>query len=117
MTTTMLIDKYFPKQKPESDYGNKEYKRKIMMSNKFEKRVTQLLYRIYEGNGKAIYIIGLEDNGVPFGVSELEIKESIKLLSIMSGKINATIKSIRYYKGSNVSGVIATVKIIKQFSE
>ncbi len=26
MTTTMSIDKYFPKQKPESDYGNKEYK-------------------------------------------------------------------------------------------
>ena len=115
--TTTKIDKYFPKQKPELDHGNKEYKRKIIMSKKFDKRVTQLLYRIYEGKGKAIYIIGLEDNGVPFGVSELEIKESIKLLSIMSEKINASIKSIRYYKGTNVSGVIATVKIIKQFSE
>lgn len=49
-------------------YGNIEYKALIHFSNnnKIERFITQLLFRIREGNGKAIYIIGITDSGYLF---------------------------------------------------
>lgn len=47
---------------PEQFYGNIEYK--LYISSKKNDRIfSQFLFRMREGNGKAIYIIGITDNG------------------------------------------------------
>ena len=66
-----MID-YFPRQPPEKDTGNREYKRLLYLKNRknFPQKATQMLYRIYEGNGDALYLLGIEDNGEIGNVSK-----------------------------------------------
>ena len=52
--------KYFDK---ESDEGNIEYKLFIGKTKCKHRLLSQCFYRIREGNGKAIYIIGITDAG------------------------------------------------------
>jgi len=115
-------DKYIPKQVPEKYYGNKEYKLNILFKNRkkirktknnllqtLEKRSTQMLFRILEGNGKALYLIGVDDNGKNIGISEEDLLESIDNLKKMCKIIDSKIKSIRIYNGLN--GLIGSVRI------
>ena len=50
---------FFP---PEQFYGNLEYKLYIGLK-KNDRILSQFLFRLREGNGKAIYIIGITDEG------------------------------------------------------
>lgn len=55
---------------PEMEYGNIEYKWKLHFSNTkdFEKRKTQMAFRIEEGDGIAFYFLGVMDDGLPVGL-------------------------------------------------
>lgn len=50
---------------PEPEFGNVEYKLKLITPSKlrFDHLVTQLKWRLNEGNGEAIYEIGVTDSG------------------------------------------------------
>ena len=71
------------RQQPrESFYGNREYKRHLLLDkdpkHQFQKRCTQLLFRIHEGQGRATYLIGVEDNGsTATGLSTSELSSSM----------------------------------------
>jgi len=117
-------NKIFPSQPPEKDDGNKEYKLHLLFNErnykkknleKFDlflnKRGTQMLYRIYEGDGKAVYIIGIDDNGSNIGIDEKSLTTSLDNIKLISKTINANVKSIRLYYGNK--GTIATVRIYK----
>ena len=121
----LYTNKYIPKQLPEKHFGNKEYKLSLLVENsKFkktkytnskkyimiEKRSTQMLFRILEGNGKALYLIGIDDNGKNIGIEHNTLMESIENLKLMCKNINASIKSIRIYNGLN--GYIGSVRIM-----
>ena len=115
--------KYYPKKIPnqpeEKYYGNREYKRFILFNEKKEnkrkikinKRSTQLLFRLSEGEGKALYIIGLEDDGIVYGIEERILIESINNIIEMCNIIKAEIKNINIYNGIN--GYISSIRIIK----
>lgn len=98
----------------ELDNGNKEYKLKLIgiTSDKLEKRITQMKFRLQEGNGECYYFLGVEDNGNPLGISEEELKESIGVIQIMVNKIKAEILKIEYFKGKQ--GTIAEITIKKE---
>jgi len=80
----------------EPSKGNIEYKRNLenFTRNKFEKYSTQLKYRIIEGRGKAIYIIGINDNGNVYGISNNTIYKTINLVNHISVNINSYIQYI-----------------------
>jgi GTPase len=80
----------------EKDEGNIEYKLKLINldTETLNKRSTQMLYRVNEGNGEAIYYIGVLDNGSVVGINIDEYNESIKNLKIISSNINCTISAI-----------------------
>ena len=80
----------------EKDEGNIEYKLKLINldTETLNKRSTQMLYRVNEGNGEAIYYIGVLDNGSVVGINIDEYNESIKNLKIISSNINCTISTI-----------------------
>jgi GTPase len=72
---------------PEKDDGNIEYKLKLI--DKTKERVdelsTQMRYRVDEGCGEAIYVIGVTDDGEIIGVTDDEFTESFNNLSIAVG--------------------------------
>jgi hypothetical protein len=57
--------------KCESDYGNTEYKLKLdnPTLNRVDHLTTQMIFRLNEGFGHALYRIGVEDYGVVKGIS------------------------------------------------
>ena len=109
-----MID-YFPRQPPEKDTGNREYKRLLYLKNRknFPQKATQMLYRIYEGNGDALYLLGIEDNGEIGNVSKKGILETAECLKEISKIIDANIKSIRIYELKNENRCVASVRIYK----
>tara|TARA_B100001057_G_C22836525_1_gene945408 strand:+ start:727 stop:1101 length:375 start_codon:yes stop_codon:yes gene_type:complete len=114
MTLIEFPLKKIPNQPPEKYYGNKEYKIYLSFSNKksiIEKKATQMLFRIYEGKGKAKYIIGIKDDGEAIGINLEKVLESIRYLTQMTLRINAKLNKIRIYKGNY--GYITTVHVIK----
>lgn len=120
------INKCIPLQKKEDFFGNREYKiyldnetedslkHKIKKNNskdvidnlkniknmsKLNKRASQLRFRLGEGSGKALYMIGVSDSGRTDGIDIEAIYTSIHYLEKMVEIINAEIKNIRIYKG------------------
>jgi elongation factor 1-alpha len=111
------IDKQFPKQPPEEFYGNKEYKWKIIPKDnnmkyiKTNKLASQLMYRIYEGDGKAIYIIGILDNGTPIGLNREETYNTLEMFKDITKIIECNINKIRLYRKDN--NYIITIRVSK----
>lgn len=53
---------------------------------RFEHLATQLKWRLQEGRGEAVYQIGVEDNGLLVGLTEADMKASLKTLKRMAEK-------------------------------
>jgi GTPase len=134
-----FINKTMPKQKKEDYTGNREYKRYLnigieeelhdlkktkdkspenihylkqnKINFKINKRASQLKYRLNEGVGKAIYMIGIEDDGTADGICIDNLLESIDFLYKMADIVKATIKNIRIYKGKCENKFICTSRI------
>lgn len=116
-TTVEIQNKKIPKQPKENDEGNKEYKRHLIYNNNnvtdfYNKRASQMKYRLYEGNGKAIYMLGVEDNGSVIGLSLEDMMTTILNIKEIAKIIGADIRNIRIYDGDN--GFIATVRLYKE---
>lgn len=102
-------------QPQETEIGNKEYKRMISFdknSNKMiEKRRTQMLYRLYEGQGVASYFLGVEDNGEAYGINHHELMTTIHNLKKISDGLNVEWSSIEIYEGWLRNTFTAVVKL------
>jgi GTPase len=114
MKSPLIVDLLLPKQPPENEEDNREYKRHLVPQRKnekffYHKRATQMQYRLHLGNGKALYMIGIEDNGKNQGVTPNELDISLKNIKTIAEIIQADIKNIRIYNG--LIGKIATVRI------
>lgn len=83
----------------EIEEGNIEYKRYLVNLDKdrLNQLVTQMNWRLNEGNNTAIYYLGVDDDGSPYNMSYTEREESInninKMVSINSAEI-ITMESI-----------------------
>lgn len=82
---------------PEIEEGNVEYKLKLVnpSDSRFEHLVTQMKWRLQEGQGEAIYEIGVEDSGLLAGLTPTELKASMETLDRMASKLGATISVLR----------------------
>jgi GTPase len=115
---------YTKKEDNIEEYKNIDCKKyKKILTNKrttelkrLQKRATQMLFRINEGKGKAIYIIGIEDNGKSTGVPLNNIYDAIVYLELMKIEIKANINCYRIYLGEK--GFILTARVfIEPFKE
>jgi|TARA_B110000305_G_C19053247_1_gene453651 GTPase len=130
------INKCMPEQKPEVFLGNREYKiyldnetieqmkikknkskefrdnfKIIKNINKLNKRASQLRFRLEEGKGKALYMIGITDKGNNDGIDIETLFKSINYLYKMVEIINADIKSLKIYKGKCEGKFICSSRI------
>ncbi|XP_055365874.1 GTP-binding protein 2b isoform X2 [Betta splendens] len=82
---------------PEAEEGNIEYKLKLVNPTqyRFEHLATQLKWRLQEGRGEAVYQIGVEDNGLLVGLTEADMRASLKTLKRMAEKVGADITLLR----------------------
>uniref|UniRef100_A0A8C1VDQ7 GTP binding protein 2 n=1 Tax=Cyprinus carpio TaxID=7962 RepID=A0A8C1VDQ7_CYPCA len=82
---------------PEAEEGNIEYKLKLVdpTQYRFEHLATQMKWRLQEGRGEAVYQIGVEDNGLLVGLTEEDMKASLKTLRRMAEKVGADITVLR----------------------
>ena len=80
----------------EIEEGNIEYKRYLcnLEPYKIERLISQMRWRIVEGEGEAIYYLGVNDNGTIFKMSDEQKEETLKNFNIIVEKSNATIVSI-----------------------
>jgi len=110
------MKKEFPNQQAENDEGNREYKWKLLprfysnINLKENKLASQMKYRLYEGNGKALYLIGVTDDGKSIGLPEDEIYSSLKFIRNVAKIIETNIDKIRLYNNKN-SFYIATIRL------
>jgi len=124
-----LINKKFPNQPVENYFGYREYKRHIIdetiypanvniitTHNKFiNKKATQLLFRLNEGGGRALYLIGVEDNGIAYGISKPELTTTLINFINMTNIINGSfIRSLKIYKTSTPDKFICTIRVVME---
>jgi elongation factor 1-alpha len=64
----------------ENDYGSIEYKRKLikLTEQRINQLATQMKHRLIEGNNSATYLIGINDNGTLYQLTDDEMTESIE---------------------------------------
>lgn len=101
----------------ENDEGNIEYKLKLTSPS--EERInhlsTQMKFRIREGNGEAIYMIGVEDNGTPQGLDQQEMYASLKTICIMAQRNKADVVVLKMQLG--LKGKIAQLMVRQNIKE
>lgn len=70
----------------EKDDGNIEYKLSICdkTPRRMEELITQMSYRLNEGHGECMYIIGISDNGNCIGIYEKEYQDTLDNLAHMA---------------------------------
>uniref|UniRef100_A0A6C0DAQ2 Tr-type G domain-containing protein n=1 Tax=viral metagenome TaxID=1070528 RepID=A0A6C0DAQ2_9ZZZZ len=93
MDETINIFNTHDKLDRECDDGNIEYKRELLNldEDKFNKRLTQMKYRLFEGFGECLYFIGVGDDGSLLGLDIKEYTESIKNLEDIAIKLDCSI--------------------------
>ena len=64
----------------ENEEGNIEYKLKVIHtdSKRLQELTTQMAYRLNEGSGECIYILGVNDTGDMIGIDDEDYKLSIE---------------------------------------
>ena len=80
-------------------------------NDKYNRRATQLLYRVSMGGGKALYIIGISDCGNTCGIYLPILLKSLIYLYKVVKIANVDIKAIRIYNGHNEFSFVATVRL------
>lgn len=82
---------------PEVEEGNVEYKLKLLnpSSSRLEHLVTQMKWRLKEGEGEAIYQIGVADCGVLAGLSVQDMESSLCTLKKMADRLGASMTVLR----------------------
>lgn len=105
---------------PENFYGMIEYKRYIIPLSKerYIQYETQLLWRLAEGKGEAIYYIGVDDDGTIHNINDKQYKLSIKNLKSLCRKNKINIIEIKkHILDNNYYYTIHLQKKIKKIEE
>jgi len=94
---------------PEIEEGNREYKFKLtdLSDDQLTHRITQLNWRLNEGNDEAFYLIGVEDNGNQLGLNDADLQESLRNLQFIADQVGCEMTVRQLYAG--VQGTTAEV--------
>ncbi|CAG9330711.1 unnamed protein product [Blepharisma stoltei] len=101
----------------ENDSGNREYKWRLidLTPERIQELTTQMIFRLGEGKGTAYYMLGINDDGIPIGISPEEMKESLSNIEAISSSANAEMRVLRTERG--IDGEVAEVMVSKSDRE
>ena len=83
-----------------------------MSKPKLDRYSTQLKYRVVEGRGEAIYLIGVSDSGKIVGLTDSQMLYSQRIINEMCKNVNCEIKIIMKCKYLNLKFLIFKVRSI-----
>lgn len=111
---------------PEDNEGNVEYKRHLCSSEilcgddnfsiRFHQLVTQLQYRVNEGNGIAVYYLGVNDDGSKYNLSSEERTKSLDVLKQMVLFLNYKISNC-FFNDDYIKVIIQNKLITANYPE
>uniref|UniRef100_A0A8R1TXV4 Tr-type G domain-containing protein n=1 Tax=Onchocerca volvulus TaxID=6282 RepID=A0A8R1TXV4_ONCVO len=92
-----LFENFEKSLPPEIEEGNIEYKVKLVdpSLSRMQHLITQMKWRLREGQGEAIYEIGVQDDGTIKGLTDKELDSSMRTLKSMAAALNASIVVLR----------------------
>ena len=98
---------------PEPQQGNMEYKLKLIDPSpvRFQHLVTQMKWRLAEGAGEALYVIGVEDDGYLTGLPEEQLDTSLRTLEAMAAAAGAATTLLRTRTSIRGNGKVAEVLV------
>jgi GTPase len=106
---------------PEIEEGNIEYKRYLseLSNERLEQYVSQMIWRVKEGLGEAIYYLGVEDNGTFYNWSSIEKKQTLeRFKNIVKTAKMKIIKVLKvYYKINEKENNYLKIVIREQLDE
>jgi len=87
------------KLEAEAEFGNVEYKLVLKFANEwqFEKRKTQMQFRVEEGDGAAVYCLGVDDDGVCVGIEYAEMMRSEANLIRLADSLDLVVSFSRHF--------------------
>lgn len=93
----------FPLWIPEIEEGNIEYKKFLLnpSKQKIDRLTSQMKWRLNEGLGEAIYVIGIEDNGYPVGISQKYLHETQSVIENIAKNLDCKTTIIADFPGYN----------------
>uniref|UniRef100_A0A7S2R733 Elongation factor Tu, chloroplastic n=1 Tax=Mucochytrium quahogii TaxID=96639 RepID=A0A7S2R733_9STRA len=108
---------HFP---PEVEEGNVEYKLHLRNcdNDRVTKLTSQMKWRLGEGCGRAIYLLGVDDDGTAVGISKMDMNVSIGKLKQMAKSLNCRIVAVEESKVSTgkIKTSVARVMIQENLS-
>lgn len=77
----------------EDESGNVEYKLQILpgSTERLDRLVTQLSWRLTEGGGTCVYELGVRDDGALVGITLQDMRQSLAYLCAMAQHVGATV--------------------------
>ncbi|MBI2545239.1 MAG: 50S ribosome-binding GTPase [Candidatus Aenigmarchaeota archaeon] len=101
---------------PQKENKNIEFKEKLTPSIhlkdiKKQHLASQMKYLLEIGNGTAVYVIGVDDDGKSKGLSELDFEETMSVLKVIAIENNARIEKVE--KFSDNGGLVGKLIIVK----
>ncbi len=105
---------------PKKENKNIEFKEKLspeihLKEGKRQHLASQMKYLLEIGNGKAIYIIGVDDCGQTKGLSEVDFEETVNVLRVVAKDNDAEIEKIeKFTENGHLIGRILISKNMKK---
>jgi elongation factor 1-alpha len=99
---------------PKSETRHIEFKERLipeihLKEEKRQKLASQMKHRLEQGNGVAVYVLGVRDDGTAVGLQEIELEESLEVIRQVAAECGASITRVERYPENG--GVIARVLI------
>lgn len=97
----------------EDDEGSVEYKWKLVgiTPDRFEHLLSQMKFRVTEGQGECIYEVGVADDGLPKGLAESDFLETLATLRRMADRLQCDL-SVVYEKVVQESPLLKCAEVM-----
>jgi len=82
-----------------------------LKESRLQELACQMNHRIIMGRGKAIYVVGVSDDGKLKGIDEVRFNKTVEVLRRIANEISAKVKSVEKFKVD--SGYVGIVEIVK----
>lgn len=102
---------------PKSESQHIEFKERLIPDihlrlEKKQKLASQMKFRLENGEGTAVYVLGVRDDGSAAGITEFELEESLSVLRQVASECGAVIDRVEKFDSNG--GLIARVIISKR---
>lgn len=100
----------------EGEGGSVEFKKQLskdihLVDNKRQSLAGQMKNRILKGDGRATYVIGVNDNGKIEGLSENKFEETVEVISLISEEVGSEISSVQSEEVGSTGKKVGLVKV------